>query len=169
MRQVLTTTDLSSWLEAFQWQWNCVISLVGFLLAYPGADVWQSARDTLEAAIEVFEIFGATLADSASAANLIRGLCATIDRFSVLEVRGLQFATQGDQIGISHTHGTNTLHGDPLSTNPGLAEVGFGNLDDQTVEAMNGFLSGSMDSMFTVDSYNSYNLIWPDMDGFSMQ
>ncbi|PYI03847.1 fungal-specific transcription factor domain protein [Aspergillus sclerotiicarbonarius CBS 121057] len=80
LRQILTGTDiLSGWYEAYQWQWNATLSLIGFLLAYPLHPATQSARTAIEGAITVLETFGNNFAIAASAANVTRGLTAKAD------------------------------------------------------------------------------------------
>ncbi|KAH8811270.1 fungal-specific transcription factor domain-containing protein [Xylogone sp. PMI_703] len=86
MHQILTSTNiLSSWLEAFQWQWNATLTIIGFILAYPVSPFTPLARNAIDYAIIVFENFGSTFAVAASAANVTRDLVATadflIDRF----------------------------------------------------------------------------------------
>lgn len=80
MHQVLTSTSiLSGWLEAFQWQWNAAMTLVGHVLAYPHDDSTGTARSTIDLAVAVLEHFGNSFAVAAGAANIISELCAKVD------------------------------------------------------------------------------------------
>ncbi|PVI02973.1 hypothetical protein DM02DRAFT_588457 [Periconia macrospinosa] len=75
------TEHLVGWYEAFQWQWDAAVSIVGFILSNPGADKLHcDARHAIDYAIEVFSIFGRHFAMATSAANMIRDLAATADR-----------------------------------------------------------------------------------------
>lgn len=80
MHQVLTSTSiLAGWLEAFQWQWNAAMTLVGFVLAYPHDDSTGAARSTIDLSVAVLENFGNSFAVAAGAANIIGELCAKVD------------------------------------------------------------------------------------------
>ena len=80
MHQVLTSTSiLAGWLEAFQWQWNAAMTLVGFVLAYPHDDSTAAARSTIDLSVAVLENFGNSFAAAAGAANIMGELRAKID------------------------------------------------------------------------------------------
>lgn len=80
MHQVLTSTSiLAGWLEAFQWQWNAAMTLVGIVLAYPQDDSTGAARSTIDLSVAVLENFGNSFAVAAGAANILGELCAKVD------------------------------------------------------------------------------------------
>ena len=80
MHQTLTSTPiLAGWLEAFQWQWNAAMTLVGIVLAYPQDDSTGTARSTIDLAIAALENFGNSFAVAAGAADILGELCAKID------------------------------------------------------------------------------------------
>ena len=80
MHQVLTSTSiLAGWLEAFQWQWNAAMTLVGIVLAYPHDDSTGAARSTLDLSVAVLENFGNSFAVAAGAVNILGELCAKVD------------------------------------------------------------------------------------------
>ena len=80
MHQVLTSTSiLAGWLEAFQWQWNAAMTLVGIVLAYPHDDLTGAVRSTIDLSVAVLENFGNSFAVAAGAANIVGGLCAKVD------------------------------------------------------------------------------------------
>lgn len=80
MHQVLTsTTILAGWLEAFQWQWNAAMTLVGFVLAFPHDDSTGVARSTIDLSVAVLENFGNSFAVAVGAANIISKLRAKVD------------------------------------------------------------------------------------------
>lgn len=80
LREVLTDTDiLSGWYEAFQWQWNATLVMVGFIVAYPDDSTTPTARAAIDDAIAVFETYGSKFAVAASAASVTRDLTAKAD------------------------------------------------------------------------------------------
>lgn len=80
MHQVLTETDiLHGWHEAFQWQWNAAITLVGYLIAYPNSSSASTVRQAIDYAVAVFEVFGRSFAAPNSAATVMRDLAAKAD------------------------------------------------------------------------------------------
>jgi hypothetical protein len=77
MHQVVTETDLlSGWSEFFSIQWNAAITIVAFILAYPIHPATPRARQALEKALAVFDIFGVNFPVSADAATITRDLIA---------------------------------------------------------------------------------------------
>ncbi|SPN99708.1 related to transcriptional activator Mut3p [Cephalotrichum gorgonifer] len=80
MHQVLSTTSiLAGWHESFQWQWNAAITLVGFVLAYPNGTATARARNAIDMAVAVFDIFSESFAVAGGAANIVRELAAKVD------------------------------------------------------------------------------------------
>ena len=80
MHQVLTSTSiLAGWLEAFQWQWNAAMTLVGIVLAFPHGDPTGAARNTIDLSLAVLEDFGNSFGVAAGAANILGILCAKVD------------------------------------------------------------------------------------------
>lgn len=80
MHQVITSTSiLAGWLEAFQWQWNAAMTLVGIVLAHPHDDSTGAARSTIDLSVAVLENFGNSFAIAAGAANIVGELCTKID------------------------------------------------------------------------------------------
>ncbi|KAE8151609.1 fungal-specific transcription factor domain protein [Aspergillus avenaceus] len=80
LHQVVPATDfLTGWYEAFQWQWNSTLSLVGFVLADPCHPDTPPARAAIDHAITVLEVFGNHFAVARSAAQVARGLSVKAD------------------------------------------------------------------------------------------
>lgn len=84
--QTLEETDiLNGWHEAYQFQWDAAVSMIGFCFAYPVCPFTPSARRVINSAISVFDTFGKNFAVASSAANVTRDLAAKadylIDRF----------------------------------------------------------------------------------------
>ena len=80
MHQVLTSTSiLAGWLEAFQWQWNAAMTLVGIVLAFPHDDSTGAARSTIDLSVAVLGSFGNRFAVAAGAPSILGELCAKVD------------------------------------------------------------------------------------------
>lgn len=80
MDQMLMETKLlNGWQEAFQWQWNAALSMVGFVLAYPSCRTVSTVRAAIDTAITVFDTMGKRFAVAASAANVTRDVTAKAD------------------------------------------------------------------------------------------
>ncbi|OKL56378.1 hypothetical protein UA08_08191 [Talaromyces atroroseus] len=87
IHQALKQTNfLAGFHEAFQWQWNATITLVGFLAAFPAskANLIPSTRKALKLAIQVFDLIGKYLGIACSAARVTRDLFARADRLASL-------------------------------------------------------------------------------------
>ena len=158
MHQMLTETDiLSGWHEAFQWQWNATLSMIGFILAYPVTPSTPSARKAINSAIGVFEKFGNNFAIAASAANVTRDLAAKadflIDRFRT----GLTMLTPSssdnvDALQTCNNFNTNSNH----VVNPGVVSQ----VEEESSTIVQSTLPGSVGLAFTVDSFNSFEPLW---------
>ena len=149
MHQILTEGDmLRGWHEAFQWQWNATLSLIGYTLAYPLAPSTPSARRAIDSAIDVFETFGRNFAIAASAANVTRDL--------VFKADVLIFRASGNGTVTPTTPSSSEVGG--LQANAGADYTGQGAMFQADMEPSGMFqnpLSG-MDMAFTVDSFNSF-------------
>ncbi|KAK7403167.1 hypothetical protein QQX98_011071 [Neonectria punicea] len=141
MHQVLKETDLmNGWQEFFLWQWNATVNLVGFVLAYPINPVTATARQAIEKAIEVFEVYGSNFAVAASATSVTRDLTEKADLLvsrlrsgitaGVCVGPGADAGLDGPETAGENAEGIEPLEGD------GLTEF--------------------MDWALTVDSFNSF-------------
>ncbi|KIX10284.1 uncharacterized protein Z518_01366 [Rhinocladiella mackenziei CBS 650.93] len=70
---------LDGWHEILQWQWNAILSLVGYILTYPLAPSTPSARKALSIAIRVFELLESNVPCAANAASVARDLSGKAD------------------------------------------------------------------------------------------
>ncbi|OJJ52818.1 hypothetical protein ASPSYDRAFT_163607 [Aspergillus sydowii CBS 593.65] len=81
--QVLETTlILNGWHEAFQWQWNAAMTLVGYVLAFPQSTSTGTARSTIDLSVSALERFGDGFAVAANAATIMRDLSIKVDRLA---------------------------------------------------------------------------------------
>ena len=65
--------------EVYQYQWNAVLTLVGFMLAYPYCHRCPRAREYIRLALEIFDSAGSQNTAAARAAALTRHLCDKVD------------------------------------------------------------------------------------------
>ncbi|MCJ1238417.1 hypothetical protein MMC14_006406 [Varicellaria rhodocarpa] len=81
IHQVLSETDiLNGWHEAYEFQWDATLSILGFSLSHPVGPRTLSARKATEIAIINLEHFGVNnLAAAASAATVTRNLNEKIE------------------------------------------------------------------------------------------
>jgi hypothetical protein len=80
--QILKGTDiLNGWHEAYHFQWNATLTMVGFIFANPVCPPTPTARRTINKAIDVFEMFRNNFAVAASAANVTCDLAVKADSF----------------------------------------------------------------------------------------
>lgn len=78
--QVLSTLPiLDGWHEVFHWQWGVAMTLVGFVIAYPGWAQRDAAREAIDCAVGVFDKFSRRFAVAKSAAGIMRELCVKVD------------------------------------------------------------------------------------------
>ena len=66
------TNILNGWHQAYQFQWDATLCILGFVLGNPVCPATPSARKAIQTAIAVFDIFGSNLASAASAATITR-------------------------------------------------------------------------------------------------
>lgn len=80
IHQVLNEKNyLNGWHETFRWQWNAALSLIGFILAFPGGPNTSSARKALGTVLSTFQLLSKNMPSAARAATLIRDLAARTD------------------------------------------------------------------------------------------
>jgi hypothetical protein len=103
LHQVISETDLlNGWHEAFQWQWNATITMLGFLLAYPISPSTSTARRAMDQAISIFELFGRNnVAASLSAASITRDLVAKADSLANRFRTGLSISDTAENSGTN--------------------------------------------------------------------
>jgi hypothetical protein len=153
LRQILPATDfLKGWYEAFQWQWNSTLSMVGFILAYPSNPSTPTARVAVDSAITVFEVFGHNFAVAGSAANVTRGLAAKADFLHGRLGAGVGAATTltppfSDQMeGFLGPIGTDV--------------AGYLMLADEPSAMFQSTLAGAMGLAYNVDSFYSFEPLY---------
>ncbi|KAJ5381885.1 uncharacterized protein N7496_004313 [Penicillium cataractarum] len=77
---IMTSQDILHGLsELYQYLWNAVITIIGFMLAYPYCHRCPRAREYLHLALEIFDSAGTENFTAARAATLTRNLCTKVD------------------------------------------------------------------------------------------
>ncbi|KAI0180622.1 fungal-specific transcription factor domain-containing protein [Hypoxylon sp. FL1284] len=154
-RQALAATDvLAGWHEAVEWQWSCAVTLAGFALAYPDAELASGAREAVGAAGEVLEAYGRGFAVAASAAGVVRGLGEALDR-----IAGPSQSDTKIRLG-------------PAASRPMMSqgEQAAGRADDEGSgrsgegPAIADVLDVAMELALAVDGYDGGNMWWPGME-----
>ncbi|KAK0644289.1 fungal-specific transcription factor domain-containing protein [Cercophora newfieldiana] len=145
--------------EAFQWQWNATITMIGFCLASPASPRAATARAAIDTAIEVFEIFGKHFAVGSRAARVVGNLVARTDFLLGLGVPqhngnfllntsiGTASSDVGSEASSRGAWVIGVQNGEPMMTDGGLT---------QDSARLQDVLSGTMDVAFSVDSFNSF-------------
>ena len=154
MHQILAETDiLRGWHEAFQWQWNATLSIIGYILTYPLTPSTSSARQAIDKAIDVFETLGKHFVVAASAADVTRDLVTKADfliHHSGDSITLLPPNFRNDKVLSRDNESASLISNHAQDANNFL-------LADGEASAMyqNPF-SGSVDLAFTIDSFNSF-------------
>ncbi|KAI1082599.1 fungal-specific transcription factor domain-containing protein [Whalleya microplaca] len=78
--RIMSTTDvLFGRSEVYQWQWNALLTMVGFLMAHPLCPYAPLARHHAQLALEIFSAADSRNTAAVRAAALTRSLCAKVD------------------------------------------------------------------------------------------
>ncbi|RJE27141.1 fungal specific transcription factor [Aspergillus sclerotialis] len=164
LRQILMSTDiLSGWYEAYQWQWNATLSIVGFILAYPAHPFTPSARSAIDSAITVFEAFGNNFAVAASAANVTRDLTAKADFLS----RRLTGTATGESLFLDGVDGFLQDDGGYNLANPIMSRMNEGPTMFQNTLAGAMGLADNGDSLYSFEPLYAGSRYLADLWGFS--
>ncbi|OKL63128.1 hypothetical protein UA08_01629 [Talaromyces atroroseus] len=157
-----STTILSGWHEAFQWQWNSAMTLVGFVLAYPQSPFTAASRSAIALSVSVFDIFGNSFAVAGSAANIVRNLITKIDFLAKRAwhnqyVSNTKEASNQEMVPPSITE----LHAEPLMNNGSTVfhtgDAGTLEFNDLTMESMQDVLHMAFD----IDQWSDLSGLWP--------
>jgi hypothetical protein len=162
-QQVLSSTSiLAGWHEAFQWQWNAAMTLVGFVLAYPRGTSTAAARKAIDLSVDVFDTFGNSFAVATSAASIVRKLGTKIsfliqrsaEKQAAVEInKGADAVKPAASLGESDP-GPLTSNGSTIAT-PVESDLVF---DDMTTAQ----LQDAFNIAFDVDQWTDLNMLWPN-------
>ncbi|KAK9489161.1 fungal-specific transcription factor domain-containing protein [Lipomyces doorenjongii] len=155
MHQVLLSTPiLAGWHEAFQWQWNAAMTLVGFVLAYPQGASAQAGRSAINLSVAVFENFGNSFAVAASAASIMSDLSAKVD-LVIGQSQGMQGVAM--QLATNGEADESLINGNSTAAQAVDGPLSF---DDENAAEITGVLAQSID-IFTAETYNDFD--WSGM------
>jgi hypothetical protein len=135
--------------ELYQYLWNAVITIIGFMLAYPYCHRCPAAREYLHLALEIFDSAGKENFTATRAATLTRHLCTKVDSLvQVLNFSQLTPATSSSSAPTTETHVLQNHASDtlcPTSPNDGYAPPDL-NLD----------LLGPWTDLINLDAWPNY-------------
>lgn len=160
--EVLSGTDvLNGWHEAYQFQWNAALSIVGFIFANPVCAPTPTARKTLDRAIDVFDIFRHNFCVAASATNVTRDLAAKVDSFINRFRPGSMSSTASQQTPTlpTPTMSSQDTFGYDSASLDMIPQMDFG---DASFLSQSAFPDGKAFG-FPIDSFSGFE--WPMMDG----
>lgn len=97
--RIMSTTDiLFGRSEVYHWQWNALLTLIGFVMAYPLCIYQPSARHHCQLALEIFTAADPKNIVAVRAAAVTRSLCAKVDRLvQILKSDGHQNISPGNE------------------------------------------------------------------------
>ncbi|KAI0165450.1 fungal-specific transcription factor domain-containing protein [Hypoxylon sp. FL1284] len=176
MHQVLSSTSiLTGWHESFQWQWNAVMSLIGFVIAYPQDASTPAAKSAIDLTADVFEIFGKSLASAASATAISRDLRAQAEMLTKATPNEQQQQQQQQELMQKMeespltatswgTSGDETLVSANSTAMPTPNNNTWG-FDEGMGAPLHGLLTESMDMAFPMDAQDFQMFPWLNMSG----
>ncbi|KAL4803999.1 hypothetical protein BDV18DRAFT_162409 [Aspergillus unguis] len=97
--------------ELYQYQWNAVITIIGFMLAYPYCHRCPRAREYLHLALQVFDTAGPENTSAVRAALLTRRLCSKVDTLVQVLGIGTAVADISSSVPTGEDQGENPDHG----------------------------------------------------------
>lgn len=116
--------------EIYQFQWNAVLTLMGFMLAYPLCYRCPTARGYVGLALETFEFAGPKNDIAVRSAALTRHLCAKVDKLTMGLNIDLRKAAEPSAIsGVVESEQTLSFRGGS-DTNVNTNDLEMGSLPD---------------------------------------
>ncbi|KAJ5974647.1 hypothetical protein N7481_011857 [Penicillium waksmanii] len=135
--------------EFYQYQWNAVITIIGFMLAYPYCHRCPRARDFLNLALEIFDSVDIESVIAVRAASLTRHLCSKVD-------------TLVQTLNLGHPTPDSTAPPDPTSEDR-ASQTSSSNLnlpdlpgDDSMLQRIDGESLWSWADLINLDAWPSY-------------
>ncbi|KAL4786889.1 fungal-specific transcription factor domain-containing protein [Aspergillus varians] len=150
--QVIEETPiLDGWHEAFYYQWNAVMTLIGFIMAYPDASTATEIKGAISLAISVLDNFGAKFSVAANARKIVQGLCIKADIFAEHTLAESELS-----------NGPETVVWDDLSSL--RQESSYNNISaSNLVDGNNGHSELELlDLALDIDFWNTVDVLWPD-------
>ncbi|KAL2810532.1 fungal-specific transcription factor domain-containing protein [Aspergillus granulosus] len=169
MYQVLNTSSiLNGWHEAFQWQWNVSMTLVGYVLAFPHGSSTVAARVAIDLSVSVFEHFGNSFAVAANAATIMRDLSRKVDLLRH-DLKTGQISTQGTPAGRAPAAAAAMLPYDnsriEMMPNGGSSDQGLDWLSQLGMGSATAEIGGILGHSIDVSAEMYADLDWSDVNG----
>ncbi|KAL2114271.1 hypothetical protein VUR80DRAFT_9493 [Thermomyces stellatus] len=162
---ISSTSILTGWHEAFQWQWNAAVTLVGFVLAYPHSPTTPAARSAIDLSVAVFEMFSSGCVVSGGAADITRNLISKLDLLAQ-QVCGAPGGVDGWVASNSATPSVSSGFND-LSFAGGNApktSMPRGAMDVDSSDVMATSVQDVFQMALAVDQWSGLDLLWPPGD-----
>ncbi|CAI7655447.1 unnamed protein product [Penicillium bialowiezense] len=153
---------LDGWHEAYHYQWNAAVTLIGFAAVYWQIDLSVPARDAVTLAISVFDNFGAKFAVAENAARVMRNLCTKVDL--LVSRSRAQLDAQSLDLGMgSVDHSVDVPSG---LIPPELTAGPSPSVEDSILldPVFSSFGSEFFDTALNIDFWNDAATLWPDLD-----
>ncbi|KAI1175227.1 hypothetical protein F4777DRAFT_551327 [Nemania sp. FL0916] len=159
---IVRNTDLLvGFHEAFQWQWNAALTLVGYSFAYPTSSIAALVRESIDLSIVVFEDFGRSFGTALGAATVMRDLAIKIDFLADILRGGHAPAAAAPSVPsapsapIVQDAATDRFTLDAAAPPAAVPSV----VND--IPYTQDFFSGSMDMAYSVDNSGDPEMLWP--------
>ncbi|KAH8193693.1 hypothetical protein TruAng_012141 [Truncatella angustata] len=159
--QVLSSTSiLNGWHEAFQWQWSAAMTLIGFLVSYPHGSLARSAREAVDLAIAVFDIFGVGFVVAANAAKIARELIIRVDSLTDAKIQNDAFGNRGTTNNTTVAMDMAMIESQAMTNSASWTDRAFDFNDIQTNNE--GFGTDLFDMVLDVDFWADLDVLWPN-------
>ena len=159
------TAILAGWHEAFQWQWNAAVTLVGFVMAYPHQPPTATARTAIDISIEIFDALGENFDVAISAAKIMREFAAKCDMIiqqsRERQGRAEEDLDRGTGKSAAASGGASPIYQSapdgPLSATKAMDSAGASDSDPASVQDM-------LQMAFAVVQWSDLDMVWPQAD-----
>lgn len=158
---IAETSILDGWHEAFHYQWNAAMTLIGFVGVYPRTPLATEGRKAMDLAISVFDSFGAKFAVAKNAAKIMRDLCTKVD-FLISRSELQLHSSPSVDLGVGSAYNPTDVSAE-LTSNvfaTGSCGGGLGVPGSDLIS----FGSEFFDMAVDVDFWNDPGMLWPEFD-----
>ncbi|KAL4736508.1 fungal-specific transcription factor domain-containing protein [Aspergillus similis] len=157
--QVLQETSiLDGWHEAFYFQWNAAMTLMGAIMVSPLSSVASDIKSALALAVSVFENFGARIPVAANAMKIIRCLLCKVE---ILEHEQDLHRDQNGYVDCSEEALWEDLPGLPKEHGHSFTGASVSHTEDRN-ESMGRLELELLDLAGDVDFWNPVDMLWPE-------
>ncbi|KAL5341941.1 hypothetical protein BJX70DRAFT_395309 [Aspergillus crustosus] len=125
------TSILDGWHEAFNWQWDAAMTLLGFIMMHPHTRIDTEVKHAISLSISVLETLAARVPAAAGAVPIVRDLSLQANVITACSLNQSQieyWTCYGEMLGLSYT-GTCSLKASPVAVYPDTACAELGMLE----------------------------------------